>query len=122
MIILLFFYVNFVCKDVRTQLKREYEHQFAEFRARLFEQQQQQQQILNLSSNSPSLDQSIGEQVREQLRLAQEYDRYDDERRQMLLQQSTDSGELKRLVNKLHTEGKNKRNLTKTNTLFCLVF
>lgn len=60
----------------------------------------------NLSSSSLNLDQSIGEQVREQVRLAQEYDRNDDERRHFLLQQSTDSDELKRLVNKLHTEGK----------------
>jgi hypothetical protein len=89
--------------EIRTQLKREYEHQFAEYRARLFEQQQQQ--LHNLSSSSLGLDQSMGEQVREQIRLAQEYDRNDEERRQVLLQQSTDSGELKRLVNKLHTEG-----------------
>ncbi len=85
-------------------MKREYEHQFAEFRARLSEQQQQQQ-LHNLSSSSLGLDQSIGEQVREQVRLAQEYDRSDDERRQVLLQQSTNSDEVKRLVNKLHTEG-----------------
>jgi len=89
-------------------LKREYEHQFSEFRARLFEQQQQQQQLHNLSSSSLGLDQSIGEKVREQVRLAQEYDRYEDEHRQLLLQQSTDNDELKRLVNKLHTEGKKK--------------
>jgi hypothetical protein len=88
-------------------LKREYEHQFAEFRARLFEQQQQQL-LHNLSSSSLGLDHSIGEQVREQVRLAQEYDRYDDERRQFLLQQSTESSELQRLVNKLHTEGNKK--------------
>jgi hypothetical protein len=87
-------------------LKREYEHQFAEFRAQLFEQQQQQ--LHNLSSGSLGLDQSIGEKVREQVRLAQEYDRYEDEHRQLLLQQSTDNDELKRLVNKLHTEGKKK--------------
>lgn len=89
--------------EIRAQLKREYDYQFAEFRARLFEQQQQQ--LHNLSSSSLGLDSNIGEQVREQIRLAQEYDRYDDERRQLLLQQSTDNVELQRLVNKLHTEG-----------------
>ena len=97
--------------ETRAQLKREYEHQFAEFRACLFEQQRQ---LHNLSSGSLSLDHSIGEQVREQVRLAQEHDRNDDERRQYLLQQSTDDNELKRLVNKLHTEGKRKIN-------FCLI-
>ncbi len=87
------------------RLKREYDHHFAEFRARLLEQQQQLLQ--NLTSNSLNLDQSVGEQVREQVRIAQEYDRYEDEQRQQLLsQQSTDNDELKRLVNKLHTEGK----------------
>ena len=89
--------------EMRTQLKREYEHQFGEYRAHLFEQQQQQ--LHNLSSHSPNLDQKVAEQVREQVRLAQEYDRYDDERRQFLLQQSTESDELQRLINKLHTEG-----------------
>jgi hypothetical protein len=67
----------------------------------------QQEQLQNMSSNSLNLDQSIGEQVREQVRIAQEYDRYEDEQRQKLLtQQSTDNDELKRLINKLHTEGK----------------
>ncbi|CAF4637647.1 unnamed protein product [Rotaria sp. Silwood1] len=89
--------------EIRIQLKREYEFQFSEYRARLFEQQQQQ--LHNLSSNSLGLDHSIGEKVREQVRLAQEFDRNEDERRQFLLQQSTDSDELKRLINKLHTEG-----------------
>ncbi|CAF1333630.1 unnamed protein product [Rotaria magnacalcarata] len=93
--------------EVRIQLKREYEHQFTEFRTRLHEQQQQQQQqyLLNLSSSSLGIDQNIGEKVREQVRLAQEYESFDDERRQILLQQSTDNDELKRLINKLHTEG-----------------
>lgn len=91
---------------MRTQLKREYEQQFTDYRNRLFEQQQQQ--LHNLSSGSLNLDQSIGEQVREQVRLAEEYDRDDDDRRRFLLQQSTDNDELKRLVNKLHTEGRNK--------------
>ncbi|CAF3780638.1 unnamed protein product, partial [Rotaria magnacalcarata] len=92
--------------EVRIQLKREYEHQFTEFRTRLHEQQQQQQQqyLLNLSSSSLGIDQNIGEKVREQVRLAQEYESFDDERRQILLQQSTDNDELKRLINKLHTE------------------
>ncbi|CAF0901957.1 unnamed protein product [Rotaria sordida] len=90
--------------EIKIQLKREYESQFAEYRARLFEQQQQQQ-LHNLSSSSLGLDHSIGEKVREQVRLAQEFDRNEDERRQFLLQQSTDSEELKRLINKLHTEG-----------------
>ncbi|CAF2747176.1 unnamed protein product [Rotaria sp. Silwood2] len=88
--------------EIKIQLKREYEYQFSEYRARLFEQQQQ---LHNLSSSSLGLDHSIGEKVREQVRLAQEFDRNEDERRQFLLQQSTDSDELKRLVNKLHTEG-----------------
>jgi hypothetical protein len=64
----------------------------------------------NISSNSLNLDQSIGEQVREQVRIAQEYDRYEEEQRQKLLsQQSPDNDELKRLVNKLHTEGIEKK-------------
>ena len=87
------------------RLKREYDQQFAEFRARLLEQQQQL--LRKSTSHSPNLDQSIGEQIREQVRLAEEYDRVEDEQRQQLLsQQSPDSDELKRLVNKLHTEGK----------------
>ena len=60
----------------------------------------------SVSPSSLGLDHSIGEQVREQVRLAEEYDRYDDERRKFLLDQSTESGDLQRLVNKLHTEGK----------------
>jgi hypothetical protein len=60
-----------------------------------------------MSSNSLNLDQSIGEQVREQVRIAQEYDRYENEQyRQLLSTQSTDNDEIKRLMNKLHTEGK----------------
>jgi hypothetical protein len=86
-------------------LKREYDYQFADLRARLFDQYQQQ--LHNVSAHSAGLDQSIGEQVREQVRLSQQFERDDDERRQHLLQQSTDSEEVKRLVNKLHTEGKN---------------
>mgnify|MGYP006892767478 FL=1 len=58
------------------------------------------------SNNSLNLDQSIGEQIREQLRIAQEFERFEDEQRQQLQsQQSIDGDELKRLVNKLHTEG-----------------
>ena len=87
--------------EIRIRLKREYDQSFAEFRTRLLEQQQQLLQ--NITSTSPNLDQSIGEQVREQIRLAQEYDRIEDQQRQQLL--SADSDELKRLVNKLHTEG-----------------
>jgi hypothetical protein len=93
--------------EIRTQLERDYEHKFHDFRAQLSEQQQQQQQQLhNLSSSSLGLDQSIGEQVREQIRLAQEYDRNDDERRQFLSKQSADSVELTKLVSKLYSEGK----------------
>lgn len=91
--------------DIRNQLKREYDYQFADLRSRLFDQYQQQ--LHNASSHSAGLDQSIGEQVREQVRLAQQFERDEDERRQHLLQQSTDSEEVKRLVNKLHTEGNN---------------
>lgn len=94
----------FFNSEIRIRLKDEYEHQFAEFRARLFEQQQ----LHNISSTSLNLDQSIGEQVREQIRIAEEFDRCEDEqRRRLLSQQSPDNDELKRLVNKLHTEGKN---------------
>jgi hypothetical protein len=97
--------VFFFSLEIRIRLKREYDHHFAEFRAHLLEQQQQQ--LENIISRSPNLDQSIGEQVREQVRIAQEYDRYEDEQRQQLLsQKSTDNDELKPLVNKLHTEGK----------------
>ncbi|CAF3994942.1 unnamed protein product, partial [Rotaria sp. Silwood2] len=88
--------------EIRMRLKQEYDRYFAEFRARLLEQQR----LYNISSSSLNLDPTIGEQVREQVRLAEEYDRYEDEqRRQLLSQQSTDNDELKRLVNKLHTEG-----------------
>jgi hypothetical protein len=90
--------------EIRTQLERDYEHKFHDFRVQLSEQQQQQ--LHNLSSSSFGLDQSIGEQVREQIRLAQEYDRNDDERRQFLSKQSADSVELTKLVNKLYSEGK----------------
>ena len=63
--------------------------------------------IQNTSSPNLNLDQSLGEQVREQVRLAQEFDRHEDEQRQQLLSQSSvDNDELKRLVNKLHNEGK----------------
>jgi hypothetical protein len=90
----------FLYIEIRLRLKREYDQQFAEFRAQLFEQQQSQ----NISLN---FDQNIGEKVREQVRIAQEHDRYEDEqRRQLLSQQSSDNDELTRLVNKLHTEGK----------------
>ncbi len=99
--------VFFFNLEIRIRLNREYDQHFDEFRARLLEQQQQLQ---NISSTNLNLDQSIGEQVHEQIRLAQEYDRFEDEQRQQLLsQQSTDNDELKRLVNKLHTEGKQKR-------------
>lgn len=88
------------------RLKREYDQQFSEFRTRLLEQQQQQQ-LHNITSTSFNLDVSIGEQVREQVRIAQEYDRYEDEQREKLLsKQIIDNDELKRLVNKLHSEGK----------------
>jgi len=90
--------------EIRTQLERDYKHKFHDFRAQLSEQQQQQ--LHNLSSSSLGLDQSIGEQVREQIRLAQEYDRNDDERRKFLSKQSADSVELTKLVNKLYSEGK----------------
>lgn len=96
--------LSFCNAEMKIQMKRDSEHQFAELRARLYEQQQQQQ-LLNLSSSSVGLDQSIGEKVREQIRLAEEYERSDEDRRQQLLQQSTDSNELKRIINKLHTEG-----------------
>ncbi|CAF5213623.1 unnamed protein product, partial [Rotaria magnacalcarata] len=87
--------------EIRMRLKHEYDRHFAEFRARLLEQQQ----VHNVSSHSLNLDQSIGEKILEQVRIAEEYDRLEDEKRQQLLsQQPTDSDELKRLVNKLHTE------------------
>lgn len=85
-------------------MKREYDRQFAEFRDRLLEQQKQLLQ--STSSASVNLDQSFGEQVREQIRLAELLDRRDEEQRQLLLSQhALDGDELKRLVNKLHTEG-----------------
>lgn len=91
--------------EIRMRLKREYDQQFSEFRTRLLEQQQQQ--LHNLTSTSLNLDQSIGEQVREQVRIAQEYDRYENEQHQQLLSKQTiDNDEIKKLVNKLHTEGK----------------
>lgn len=93
--------------EIRTQLKREYDHQFTEFRDRLLEQQKQL--LHNSISPRINLDQSLGEQVREQIRLSESLDRRDEEQRQQLLSQhNIDSDELKRLVNKLHTEGKHK--------------
>jgi hypothetical protein len=93
----------FLSIEIRLRLKREYDQQFAEFRAQLFEQQQSQ----NINLSSLNVDENIGEKVREQVRIAQEHDRYEDEqRRQLLSQQSSDNDELTRLVNKLHTEGK----------------
>ncbi|CAF3013406.1 unnamed protein product [Rotaria socialis] len=88
--------------EIRMRLKHEYDRHFAEFRARLLEQQQ----VHNVSSHSLNLDQSLGEKILEQVRIAEEYDRLEDEKcRQLLSQQPTDSDELKPLVNKLHTEG-----------------
>ena len=56
---------------------------------------------------SLNLDQSFGDQIREQVRLAEEHDRYEDEQhRQLLSQQSNDNEPFKRLLNKLHSEGK----------------
>ena len=87
---------------MRIRLEREYDGRFANARSPAFEGQSSH----NRSSSSLGLDRSVGEQVREQLRLAQDYDRDEDERRQSLLRRSTDSDELKRLVSRLHTEGK----------------
>ena len=84
------------------QLEREYEDRFANARSPAFGRHSSH----NRSSSSLGLDRSVGEQVREQLRLAHEYDRDEDERRQSLLRRSTDSDELKGLVSRLHTEGK----------------
>ncbi|UJR23419.1 hypothetical protein I4U23_026425 [Adineta vaga] len=85
--------------EIRLRLKSEYEQQISEFRARLLEQH-------DLPNTSFNLDQSFGEQVREQIHLAEEHDRYEDEqRRQLLSQQSNDNDQCKRLINKLHTEG-----------------
>ena len=89
--------------EIRSQLKREYDHQYAELRSRLYDQFKQQLQ--NESAASLNLDQSLGDQVREQVLLAQQLEK-DDEERRKLLHQSTDSEEVKRLVNKLHTEGR----------------
>ena len=71
--------------------------------------EQQKQLLHNSLSPRTHLDQSLGEQVREQIRLSELLDRRDEEQRQLLLSQhNLDSDELKRLVNKLHTEGKQK--------------
>lgn len=104
--------------EIRTQLKREYDHQFTEFRDRLLEQQKQL--LHNSISPRINLDQSLGEQVREQVRLAQQLEKDDEERRQFFLQNSTDSEEVKRLVNKLHTEGTSKRKTTNESIRFCI--
>lgn len=101
-------------------MKRDYEYQYAELRARLYDQYQQQ--LHNQTAASLSLDNSIGEQVREQVRLAQQLERDEDERRQSLLQQSTDSDELKRLVNKLHSEGNEKEKQQNWNQSFTRQF
>ena len=98
-------------------MKRDHEQQLVELRSNLFDQYQQQ--LSNLSGSTFGLDNSFGERVREQVRLAQEFDRDDDERRQ-LLQQTTDHEELKRLVNKLHTEGK--KRTERKRLLFLFVF
>ncbi|CAF0761352.1 unnamed protein product [Adineta ricciae] len=88
--------------EVKTRLQREYEQQISDYRARLIEQQRLTD---NLSSSSLGLDHSYGDQVREQVRLAEELDRIDDERRQTLMKHATNNDELQHLVNKLHTEG-----------------
>ena len=89
--------------DIRSQLKREYDLKYAELRTRLHDQYQQE--LHNHSAMSVNIDPSFGEQVREQIRLAQQLEKDEDERRQFFLQQTTDSEEVKRLVDKLHTEG-----------------
>ena len=53
-----------------------------------------------------NLDQTIGKQVHEQLRIAEEYDHYEGEQcRQIILQQSIDNNQVQQLIHKLHTEG-----------------
>ncbi|CAF1443156.1 unnamed protein product [Adineta ricciae] len=85
--------------EVRLRLKHEYDQQIAELRARLSERH-------DLPNMSLNLDQSFGDQIREQVRLAEEHDRYEDEQHQQLLsQQSNDNEPFKRLINKLHSEG-----------------
>lgn len=73
-----------------------------ELRASMFDQYQQQ--LHNLSSSTMGLDQSFGERIREQVRLAEQLDHEEELRRQSLTQSISDE-EVKRLVNKLHTEG-----------------
>lgn len=89
----IFFLLLFI--EIRSRLKREYDQHFAEFRANLLGQQEQFFQNLNLDSKLP-------EQIDEQIRLAEAHARFEDKQRQQL----ADSDLLKRLVNKLHTEGK----------------
>ena len=98
-------FCSFFIPEIRKQLKREYDEQLAEFRARSLEQQQQQW-VAHRSPSSINLDRSFGEQVREQVRLAEELDRRDEAQREKILSPTNlDSKELKRLINKLHTEG-----------------
>ena len=81
--------------EIRLRLKREYDQQFAEFRANLLGQQESFLSNVHVNSKLP-------EQIDEQIRLAEENARFEDKQRQQL----TDNDLLKRLVNKLHTEGK----------------
>ena len=98
--------LKYFCLEVKTRLQRDYEQQISDYQSRLIEQQRLTD---NLSSSSLGLDRSYGDQVREQVRLAEELDRLDDERRQTLMKRATNNDELQHLVNKLHTEGTQKK-------------
>ena len=56
------------------------------------------------SSHSLDLDHTIGEQVREQVRIAQENDRYEAEK--LISLPTGDTVQVERLINHLHTEGR----------------
>ncbi|CAF3872996.1 unnamed protein product, partial [Didymodactylos carnosus] len=106
----------FFAVDISSQLKHEYDYRLNELSRHYEQQQQQQQQQQNLILNSTlPYDNTIDEQISEQLRIAQQYE--NDEQKIInnfyLLQQQqlTDENDnidienLKHLVSKLHTEG-----------------
>ncbi|CAF1058733.1 unnamed protein product [Didymodactylos carnosus] len=104
--------------DIRSQLKHDYDYRVNDLRQQ-YEQLQLQQQH-NLSLNSTMInDNSFGEQIREQLRIAKQYENDEQKtinsllltQQHQLIDENDNNGEnLKRLVSRLHTEGTHVRN------------
>lgn len=90
--------------EIRFQLKREYDEQFSIFRTQLLEQQEKM--LLNRSSSSAHLEESLGERVREQIRISEQLDQEENLKRQKLLSMAKiDDEGLQRLIDKLQNEG-----------------